>query len=185
LAQAPVEVYDNDNRKVPAKMLVDAGGRTVRDPITGMPLIVDQDFDMDRAIAFGRLLATISIGDNPAAERAGIYAAMYSGQERRSDEPGFYEIGRWQCSDGNPVDAITVALITSDGGTLSRQIKLPGEIRGRIIGTDYGGYLQASLYDAGYRFCSEIDRAVARCAWRGEHPRRLCYLLFRVGTTSE
>ena len=58
-------------------MLVDAAGTTVRDPMTGMPLIVDQDFDMDRAIAFGRLLATIGTGDNPAAERAGIYAAMY------------------------------------------------------------------------------------------------------------
>jgi hypothetical protein len=108
-----------------------------------------------------------------------------SGQERRSDEPGFYQIGRWQCSDGNPVDAITVALIKSDGGTLARQIKIPGDIRGRLIGTDYGGNLQASLHDAGYRVCSEIDKAVARCAWRGEHPRRLCYLLFRAGTTSE
>lgn len=77
MAQAPVEAYDNDGRKVRAKMLVDAAGTTVRDPMTGMPLIVDQDFDMDRAIAFGRLLATIGTGDNPAAERAGIYAAMY------------------------------------------------------------------------------------------------------------
>ena len=104
-----------------------------------------------------------------------------SGHERRSDEPGSYEIGRWQCSDGNPVDAITVALIKSDGGTLARQIKIPGEIRGRLIGTSYGGYLEGGLYEAGYRVCSEIDNAVAQCAWQEARSRRLCYLLFRAG----
>jgi hypothetical protein len=108
-----------------------------------------------------------------------------SGQERRSDEPGFYEIGRWQCSDGNPVDAITVALIKSDGGTLARQIKIPGEIRGRLSGTDYGGYLEGGLYEAGYRVCSEIDKAVARCAWQEVRSQRLCYLLFRAGARRE
>jgi hypothetical protein len=40
----PVEVYDNSRRKVRAKMLVDAAGRQIRDPITGMPLVVDEDF---------------------------------------------------------------------------------------------------------------------------------------------
>jgi hypothetical protein len=108
-----------------------------------------------------------------------------SGQERRSDEPGFYEIGRWQCSDGNPVDAITVALIKSDGGTLARQIKIPGEIRGRLVSTNYGGYLEGGLYEAGYRVCSEIDKAVARCTWQEARGHRLCYLLFRAGARRE
>jgi hypothetical protein len=108
-----------------------------------------------------------------------------SGHERHTDEPGFHEVGRWQCSDGNPVDAITVALIKSDGGTLARQVKIPGEIRGRLVGTNYGGYLEDRLYESGYRVCSEIDKAVARCAWLERHDRRLCYLLFRVETRRE
>jgi hypothetical protein len=67
----PVEVYDKDGRKVRAKMLVDPAGRYVRDPMTGMPLIVDEDFDMDRAIAFGRSLANIpETGDGAIAKRA-------------------------------------------------------------------------------------------------------------------
>jgi hypothetical protein len=53
----PVEVYDNSRRKVRAKMLVDAAGRQIRDPTTGMPLVVDEDFDINDAIAFGRALA--------------------------------------------------------------------------------------------------------------------------------
>jgi hypothetical protein len=108
-----------------------------------------------------------------------------SGHERRADEPGFYEIGRWQCSDGNRVDAITVALIKPDGGTLARQIRIPGEIRGRLSGTDYGGYLEGDLYEAGYRVCSEIDNTVARCAWQEARNQRLCYLLFRAGARKE
>jgi hypothetical protein len=74
----PVEVDDKDGRKVRAKMLVDAAGRYVRDPMTGMPLIVDEDFDMDRAIAFGRSLANIpETGDDAIAKRAEIYKALY------------------------------------------------------------------------------------------------------------
>jgi hypothetical protein len=75
---SPVEVYDNSGRKVRAKMLVDAAGRTARDPITGAPLIVDEDFDMDRAIAFGRSLRTIpALNDNPdGAQRAAIYMGI-------------------------------------------------------------------------------------------------------------
>ena len=42
-----VEVYDKAGRKVRAKMLVDAAGRYVRDPMTGAPLIVDEDFDIN------------------------------------------------------------------------------------------------------------------------------------------
>jgi hypothetical protein len=116
-----------------------------------------------------------------------MYEDMINGssRERRSDEPGFYEIGRGECSDGNPVDAFTVALIKPDGGTLARQIKIPGEIRGRLIGTDYGGYLEEHLYEAGYRVCSEIDNAVARCAWQEARSQRLCYLLFRTGARKE
>ena len=53
--QSPVEVQDNLGRKVRAKMLIDAAGRHVRDPMTNMPVIVDEDFDIDRAIAFGRM----------------------------------------------------------------------------------------------------------------------------------
>ena len=63
----PVEVYDNSRRKVRAKMLVDAAGRQIRDPITGMPLVVDEDFDINDAIAFGRALAPMM--DAPCERR--------------------------------------------------------------------------------------------------------------------
>jgi hypothetical protein len=73
-----VEVYDKAGRKVRAKMLVDAAGRYVRDPMTGAPLIVDEDFDINHAIAFGRALANIpGTGDDAIAKRAEIYRALY------------------------------------------------------------------------------------------------------------
>jgi hypothetical protein len=59
-------------------MLVDATGRYVRDPMTGAPLVVDEDFDMDHAIAFGRALANLpEPGDGAIAKRAEIYRALY------------------------------------------------------------------------------------------------------------
>lgn len=74
----PIEVYDKANRKVRAKMLVDAAGRHVRDPMTGAPLIVDEDFDINHAIAFGRALANIpEMGDGAIVKRAEIYRALY------------------------------------------------------------------------------------------------------------
>jgi hypothetical protein len=83
LAPSPVEVYDNDSRKVRAKMLVDAAGMHVRDPMTGMPLIVDEDFNIDRAISFGRSLANTSVSpfsENPEFDkRVAIYKAMKDG----------------------------------------------------------------------------------------------------------
>lgn len=73
----PVEVYDNDGRKVRAKMLVDAAGRHVRDPMTGMPLIVDEDFDINDAIAFGRALAPMMDPRSDPLTRAAGLAAIY------------------------------------------------------------------------------------------------------------
>jgi hypothetical protein len=74
----PVEVYDKAGRKVRAKTLVDAAGRYVRDPMTGAPLIVDEDFDINHAIAFARALANIpERGDGAIAKRAEIYKALY------------------------------------------------------------------------------------------------------------
>ncbi|SRR6266849_3034178 len=74
MEQAPVEVYDKRARHVPAKMLSDASGNVVRDPITGMPLIVGEDFDMDRAIAFGQSLRKIpALNDNPDVARGAAY----------------------------------------------------------------------------------------------------------------
>jgi len=36
-------VQDKVGRNVRAKILIDAAGRNVRDPMTGMPLVVDDD----------------------------------------------------------------------------------------------------------------------------------------------
>ena len=74
---SPVEVQDKLGRNVRAKMLVDAAGRNVRDPLTGMPLIVDEDFDINDAIAFGRALAPMMDARNDPMTRAAGLAAIY------------------------------------------------------------------------------------------------------------
>jgi hypothetical protein len=58
-------------------MLVDAGGRHVRDPMTDMPLVVDEDFDINDAIAFGRALAPMMDPRNDPITRMAGLAAMY------------------------------------------------------------------------------------------------------------
>jgi hypothetical protein len=58
-------------------MLVDAAGRQIRDPITGMPLVVDEDFDINDAIAFGRALAPMMDARNDPMTRAAGLAAIY------------------------------------------------------------------------------------------------------------
>jgi len=77
LGQSPVEVQDKLGRKVRAKMLVDSGGRHVRDPMTGMPLIVDEDFDIGHAIAFGRALGRMMGRDDDPMANAAAMTAMY------------------------------------------------------------------------------------------------------------
>jgi hypothetical protein len=79
---SPVEVYDKSGRKVRAKMLVDAAGRNVRDPVTGMPLIVDEDFDINDAIAFGhRLAPMVQSRDDPTGKAAALAAIYYAFRE--------------------------------------------------------------------------------------------------------
>jgi hypothetical protein len=58
LDQPEVMVSDAKNRPVRAKMLVDPAGRHVLSP-EGYPLLVSEDFDIDRAIAFGRSLRNL------------------------------------------------------------------------------------------------------------------------------
>jgi len=58
LDQPEVMVYDAKDRPVRAKMLVDPAGRHVLSP-EGYPLLVSEDFDIDRAIAFGRSLRNL------------------------------------------------------------------------------------------------------------------------------
>jgi hypothetical protein len=108
-----------------------------------------------------------------------------SGREQGPAGPNFYQVGRWQCSGGNLEDFITIALMKSDGGTLARQVKLPRHIWSRLIGTNYGGGLSDELYDAGHRVCSQIDEAVANCAWIDVRGRRGCLLVFRPDKTRE
>jgi hypothetical protein len=75
-----VEVQDKLGRKVRARILVDAAGRNVRDPMTGGPLLVDQDFDINHAIAFGRALAPMmNDPDASAAALAAMYHAFHQG----------------------------------------------------------------------------------------------------------
>src|ERR1700724_2672407 len=49
--------------------------------MTGYPLIVDEDFDMDRAVAYGHALANLPVdrsSDYPYWEKmGGIYSAMF------------------------------------------------------------------------------------------------------------
>ena len=62
--QPEVMVYERKtNRPVRAKMLVDPAGRHVLSP-EGYPLLVSEDFDINRAIAFGRSLRNL-----PAPEK--------------------------------------------------------------------------------------------------------------------
>jgi hypothetical protein len=80
-AQLPeVTVYDDKGRAVGAKILRDPTGSPILEPITGLPLIVDEDFDMDRAIAFGRSLADPPVdpySQNLLLEKkAAVYGAM-------------------------------------------------------------------------------------------------------------
>jgi hypothetical protein len=75
----PVEVYDKLGRKVRGKMLVDAAGRNVHDPMTGAPLIVDEDFDINHAIAFGRALAPMM--NDPDASAAALATMYYAFRE--------------------------------------------------------------------------------------------------------
>src|ERR1043166_8830449 len=77
LDQPSAEVQDNLGRKVRAKILVDAAGRHVRDPMTNMPLIVDEDFDINHAIAFGRTLAPLMDPSSDPSATAAALAAMY------------------------------------------------------------------------------------------------------------
>src|ERR1043166_9475371 len=74
LDRSSVEVQDNLGRKVRAKMLVAAAGRHVRDPMTNVQLIVDEDFDINHAIAFGHALAPMM--QDPKASTTAL-AAMY------------------------------------------------------------------------------------------------------------
>jgi hypothetical protein len=100
-------------------------------------------------------------------------------RERPWEGLGYYELGRWQCSAGNPVDAVTVALIKRDGGTLARQLKFPERIKSRIVTTNYEGSPGMEvLLAAGFRQCAEIESAVARCARIEPGKPRGCYLFF-------
>jgi hypothetical protein len=83
LDQSSAEVQDNLGRKVRAKILVDAAGRHVRDPMTDMPLIVDEDFDINHAIAFGRTLAPLMDPSSDPSATAAALAAMYAGGYRQ------------------------------------------------------------------------------------------------------
>ena len=78
LSSALVEVVDKNNRSVRGKILVDAAGNHVRDPITGTPLIVDEDFDINRMINTARSLGAFAdtFTDDPIAKRAIIYPFM-------------------------------------------------------------------------------------------------------------
>jgi len=82
---AEVTVYDNKNRAVGAKILRDANGRPILEPMTGFPLVVDEDFDVDRAIAFGRALANLPVelsSDYPHWEKMGsIYTLLFNAFE--------------------------------------------------------------------------------------------------------
>jgi hypothetical protein len=82
---AEITVYDKKSRAVGAKILRDANGRPIIEPMTGFPLIVDEDFDIDRAIAFGRALANAPVdrsSDLPHWEKMNsIYAAMFNAFE--------------------------------------------------------------------------------------------------------
>jgi hypothetical protein len=98
----------------------------------------------------------------------------------------YHQIGRWQCSAGNPSDAVTVALIKPDGGTLARQLKFPPPIRSRIASTYYEGGPGVEMYfAAGFRQCSDIETAVARCAQIASSKPGGCYLLFPPGKRME
>ena len=69
---AEVTVYDKKGRPVAAKILRDANGGPILEPTTGYPLIVDEDFDIDRAIAFGHSLSNLPVdrsGDFPHWEK--------------------------------------------------------------------------------------------------------------------
>jgi hypothetical protein len=80
-----VTVYDNKNRAVGAKILRDANGRPILEPSTGFPLIVDEDFDIERAIAFGRALANVPVdrsSDYPHWEKmSSIYTLLFNAFE--------------------------------------------------------------------------------------------------------
>jgi hypothetical protein len=98
----------------------------------------------------------------------------------------YHRIGRWQCSAGNPDDAVTVALIRADGGTLARQIKFPERIRSLIASTYYAGDPVTRMYlAAGYRQCAPIEKAVARCAAIEVNNLRGCYLFFPAEKPAE
>jgi hypothetical protein len=75
-----VTVYDNQQREVPAKVLRDPAGRAIVDPTTGLPVIVDENFDLDRAIAFGRSLRDPPIDpysqNRLIDKKAAVYGAM-------------------------------------------------------------------------------------------------------------
>ena len=91
----------------------------------------------------------------------------------------YHEIGRWQCSAGNPADALTVVLVKADGATLSRQLKFPERIRPLIADTYYqGGPVMKMYLAAGYRQCAPIANAVARCAHIETDSLAGCYLWF-------
>ena len=91
----------------------------------------------------------------------------------------YHKIGRWQCSAGNPDDAVTVALIKADGGTLARQVKFPEPVRTRIKSTSYQRGPGWERYAAaGYRQCSGVENAVARCARIFSIETYGCHLFF-------
>ena len=95
-------------------------------------------------------------------------------------------IGRWQCSVGNPNDAVTVLLIKTNGATLARQLKFPGWIRPRIGSTVYERLPGWEMYPAaGYRQCSDVENAVARCARIFSIDTYGCHLFFHPDKQTE
>jgi hypothetical protein len=98
----------------------------------------------------------------------------------------YHEIGRWQCGVGNPDDAVTVALIKADGGTLARQLKFPESVRSRIRYTSYQRAPGWEAYPAaGYRQCSDVETAVARCARISSIEIHGCHLFFHPDNRME
>jgi hypothetical protein len=98
----------------------------------------------------------------------------------------YREIGRWQCGPGSLHGALTMALIKADGATLVRQLKFPESIRPRITITSYERGPGWERYPAaGYRQCSDIEKAVARCARTLSGEVMGCHLLFHPDKRTE
>jgi hypothetical protein len=97
----------------------------------------------------------------------------------------YHEVGRWQCGLATPNEAVTVALIRPDGGTLARQLKFPQQVRQRITNTSYERATAQINAPAGYRQCSDIEHAVARCNRTYSIETYGCHLFFRPDKQKE